>query len=78
MSAKQTFAKNLRYMRTQKGISIQDVSVDLDVQVSRYRMWEAGKAVPNCEVLILISDYYDILLDIIFTRDMEDIKYPIQ
>lgn len=74
MTARKLFSLNLRYMRTHKEMSIQDLSVDLDVQVSRYRMWEAGKAVPNCELLIVISDYYMVPLDIIFRVNIAESK----
>jgi transcriptional regulator with XRE-family HTH domain len=76
MNARVKFSRNLRYMRTIRGLSIQDTSVDLDVQVSRFRMWEAGKAVPGCELLVLIADYFDVTLDTLFRIDMEYTEYP--
>jgi len=70
MSIKETFSRNLRHMRTDARMSIQDVAAELDIEISRYRMWESGTSLPRYECLIAISQLFGISIDCILTVNL--------
>lgn len=63
MSAKTTFGRNLRYLRNLSALSVKQVAEDLDVDRTRYSVWERGRSVPDYDMLVGVSNYFGASID---------------
>lgn len=70
------FADNIVFLRGQKNITQHVLADELILTRSRYISYEYGKSEPPIEVLIRISKYYNISIDLLVTVDLR--KYPIE
>lgn len=67
------FADNIRYLRTGREKSQQQVATDLQIQRDRYAKYEGNKADPPLEVLQKIARYYHVSIDILLSVDLRKV-----
>ena len=67
---------NLKNIREEKQIRIEDVSNSLKISVEDIESWESNKKVPNMDQLVLLSEYYEIDLDSLLFNDIKLNKIP--
>ena len=66
--------ENLKLLRKRKGVSQEELALELGLTRSSYSGYENGVAEPNIETLVKISDYYTISLDRIVREDFSKIN----
>lgn len=69
--------KNIKYLRTQKGLTQTDLSIKLGVKRSLIGAYEEERAEPKIQTLKSISSYFDISLDYLVNYDL-NINNPIK
>lgn len=62
------FGAKLRELRTQRGISQNQLAELLCVERATVGKWERGLNYPNQNILMMIADYFDVSLDFLFGR----------
>ncbi|WP_411898184.1 LexA family transcriptional regulator [Elizabethkingia occulta] len=67
--------ENLRYLRAQLKCSQQKVADDLLITRGRYSKYEDGDSEPPIEILVKISRYYHISIDLMVSIDIR--RYPL-
>lgn len=68
------FSENMRYLRGQLQMSQQQVSDNLNITRGRYAKYEDGANEPPIDVLISISKYFKISIDLMVTVDLRKYK----
>lgn len=68
-------SENIRYLRSQLGLSQQRVADDLQITRGRYAKYEDGVSEPPIELLIRMSRYYKASIDLLVTVNL--IKYSL-
>lgn len=66
--------KNIRHLRNLKGITQEAFAEDLKVPRSRISSYEEGRSIPNVDMLIKLSDYFKIPIDILIKKDLTKAK----
>lgn len=61
---------NLRYLRESKGLTLAQVSEDLDVKTSSLSGYEKGDYFPKLPLIIRFSQYYDVYIDDLVKKDL--------
>ncbi|WP_312422485.1 helix-turn-helix domain-containing protein [Epilithonimonas sp.] len=61
------FSENMRYLRGKLNLSQQKVADDLLITRGRYGKYEEGATEPPQEILIKISKYYNVSIDLLLT-----------
>lgn len=69
------FSDNIRYLRSQLKVSQQFVADDLKITRGRYAKYEDGVNEPPLDILLKISRFYKLSIDLLVTIDVR--KYPI-
>jgi len=69
-------SENLRYLRSQLNHSQQQVADDLLITRGRYAKYEDGASEPPIEILIKISRYYHVSIDLLVSVNLR--KYPLK
>lgn len=69
------FSENIRILRAQKNLSQQEVADEISLSRVRYSKYEDGRSEPPFEILIKISKYFNISIDLLLTVDIR--KYPL-
>lgn len=69
-------SENMRYLRGRLGFSQQKVADSLIITRGRYAKYEDGASEPPIEVLLKISRYYHVSIDLLVSVDLK--KIPIQ
>lgn len=64
---------NLRYMRSQLHFSQQKVADSLSITRGRYAKYEDGISEPPVEILVKISRYFNVSIDLLVTVDLRKI-----
>ncbi|WP_210148867.1 XRE family transcriptional regulator [Chryseobacterium scophthalmum] len=71
------FADNIRFLRGKKGLSQQSFADEiLIISRDRYSKYENGRSEAPYEVLIKISKYFNVSIDLLLTVDIR--KYPLE
>ncbi|NUY81928.1 helix-turn-helix domain-containing protein [Flavobacterium sp. MAH-1] len=70
------FSDNLRYLRESRNESQQKTAEALDIKRGRYEPYESGKVEPPYEMLVRLSRFYGISIDLLLTVDLR--KYDIE
>ncbi|SEW24540.1 Helix-turn-helix domain-containing protein [Chryseobacterium wanjuense] len=70
------FSDNIRFLRTQKNLSQQEIADDLSMSRVRYSKYEDGRSEAPYEILIRISKYVNISIDLLLTVDIR--KYSLE
>lgn len=67
-----TFGKQLRKLRTQRGLSQVEVAKRLELKQNTLSHYENGKSYPDMATLLKIADYFNVSLDeLVYTIDEE-------
>lgn len=69
-------SENMRYLRAQLKYSQQKVADDLLITRGRYSKYEDSDSEPPIEILLKISRYFNVSMDILITVDLR--KYPLE
>ncbi|MBX2948073.1 MAG: LexA family transcriptional regulator [Crocinitomicaceae bacterium] len=69
-------ADNMRYLRTQLDKSQQAIADDLIITRGRYSKYEDGASEPPLDILLRISRYFHISIDLLISIDLR--KYPLK
>jgi len=69
------FSDNIRFLRTHKNISQQELADEILLSRVRYSKYEDGRSEAPYEVLIRISKYFKVSIDLLLTVDIR--KYPL-
>ena len=70
------FSENIRFLRGKKEKTQQELANTLKLTRSRYVSYEDGRSEAPYEVLIKISKYFNISIDLLLTVDIR--KYPLE
>lgn len=70
------FSDNIRFLRVKKMTTQQELADALILTRSRYVSYEDGRSEPPYEVLIAISKFFHISIDLLLTVDIR--KYPLE
>jgi len=70
------FSENIRFLRAQKNLSQQELADRISMSRVRYSKYEDGRSEPPYELLIRISKYFNISIDLLLTVDIR--KYPLE
>lgn len=68
-------SENIRYLRGKRNLSQQKVADDLSITRGRYGKYEDGATEPPLEILLKISKYYNVSIDLLLTVNVN--KYSI-
>lgn len=63
-------SNNIRHLRSLKGLSQEQLSIELDINRSRLGSYEEGRSEPPIELLIRISDYFHVAIDALVKADL--------
>lgn len=67
-------AKNIKHLRSLKRLSQEGLADELDVTRSRIGSYEENRSAPTIEMLIKLSDYFKIPIDILIKKDLTKSK----
>ncbi|MCM4157588.1 LexA family transcriptional regulator [Gramella sp. AN32] len=67
-------SKNIRHLRDLKGISQERLADELGITRSNLGSKEEGRSQPNLDLLVAISDYFKIPVDILIRKDLTKTK----
>ena len=70
------FSENIRFLRAQKNLSQQELADKVSMSRVRYSKYEDGRSEPPYELLIRISKYFNVSIDLLLTVDIR--KYPLE
>ncbi|UZT96535.1 helix-turn-helix domain-containing protein [Chryseobacterium fluminis] len=70
------FSDNIRFLRAQKNISQKELADEILMSRVRYSKYEDGRSEAPYEVLIKISKYFNVSIDLLLTVDIR--KYPLE
>lgn len=65
---------NLKWLRSKRVLSQQEVADGMSLPLDRYKKYEYGKNTPPAEMLVIISRYYHISIDLLLTVDLRKIS----
>lgn len=69
-----TIAKNIRHLRGLKKLSQEGLAEELDITRSRIGSYEENRSAPTIEMLIKLSDYFKLPVDILLRNDLTKAK----
>lgn len=67
-------AKNIKHLRTLKKLSQEVLADELEVPRSRIGSYEEGRSAPTIDMLIKLSDYFKLPIDILLRNDLTKAK----
>lgn len=67
-------AKNIRHLRSLKKLSQEGLAEELNVTRSRIGSYEENRSAPTIELLLKLSDYFKIPVDILLRKDLTKAK----
>jgi len=67
-------SKNIRHLRRLKGLTQEVLSEDLNVTRSRISSYEENRSAPTIDMLIKLSDYFKVPIDILLRNDLTKAK----
>ena len=68
--------RGLRKIRIKKGYTQLKVAMDLNISREALSYYENGKRSPDLQMLVLMSDYFDVSIDYLITGKEFSPKYP--
>lgn len=66
------FAERLKLLRKKQGYTQVSLAKELEVSKGTVAMWETGKRTPDFDMLITLSDLFDVKIDYILGRSDDD------
>lgn len=70
-------AKNIRHLRKAKEKSQEQMADDLGVTRSRIGSYEESRSEPNIDLLLKLSDYFDLPVDVLIRHDLTKSESPL-
>jgi len=70
------FSDNIRFLRDQKNLTQEALSEEIQLSRVRYSKYEGGRSEAPYEVLIRISKYFKVSIDLLLTVDIR--KFPLE
>ena len=69
------FNEKLLSIRKKKGLSQEELGMELQVSRQTISKWESGQSYPDFQKLVLLSDYFDMPLDeLVKDIDVQDVR----
>ena len=69
------FNEKLLSIRKKKGLSQEELGLELQVSRQTISKWESGQSYPDFQKLVLLSDYFDMTLDeLVKDIDVQDVR----
>ena len=69
------FNEKLLSIRKKKGLSQEQLGMELQVSRQTISKWEAGQSYPDFQRLVMLSDYFDMTLDeLVKDIDVQDVR----
>lgn len=69
------FNEKLLLLRKKKGLSQEELGMELQVSRQTISKWEAGQSYPDFQRLVLLSDYFNLTLDeLVKDIDVQDVR----
>lgn len=69
------FHEKLMTLRKQKGLSQEELGMELQVSRQTISKWETGQSYPDFQRLVMLSDYFDMTLDeLVKDIDVQDVR----
>lgn len=69
------FNEKLLSIRKSKGLSQEELGMELQVSRQTISKWEAGLSYPDFQKLVMLSDYFDMTLDeLVKDIDVQDVR----
>ncbi|MCF6133239.1 XRE family transcriptional regulator [Flavobacterium wongokense] len=65
---------NLKWLRSRRNLSQQEVADGMRLALDRYKKYEYGTNVPPADILLIISRYFHISIDLLLTIDLRKIS----
>lgn len=66
------FSENLQFIRTQAGVTQEQMAEQLEVSRQSVSKWEGGQSFPEMDTLLRICDLYDVDLDTLLRGSVEE------
>ena len=66
--------ENIKILRKQKGLSQDELSIKLNVVRQTVSKWEQGLSVPDAEMLVSISEVFDIPVSVLLGENIKESK----
>ena len=63
--------KRITLLRTEKNLSIEELSIEIDIDSNIIKKWEQGYLNPKIDELIKLSDFFDISTDFLLEKTNE-------
>ena len=60
IASKRTFSKNIQYLMRQKGIDVDQLAVELDIEKSRISPWLNQACYPKIDMLVKVCLYFGV------------------
>lgn len=70
------FSDNIRFLRIQRNLSQQELADEISMSRVRYSKYEDGRSEAPYEILIRISKFFNLSIDLLLTIDIR--KYPLE
>ena len=70
------YMQGLRQIRIKKGYTQLKVAMDLNISREALSYYENGRRSPDLQMLILMSEYFDVSIDYLITGKEFSPKYP--
>ena len=74
--ANKTFGNRVKKLRNERGLSMDKLAEILGITKSRISMWENNGVVPRDDLLLKLSDYFNVSIDYLLGNDELDGKVP--
>lgn len=74
--ANKTFGNRVKKLRNERGLSMDKLAEILGITKSRISMWENNGVVPRDDLLLKLSDYFNVSIDYLLGNDELDGKAP--
>ena len=69
------FNEKLMSIRKMKGLSQEELGMELQVSRQTISKWETGQSYPDFQKLVMLSDYFDMTLDeLVKDIDVQDVR----
>ena len=74
MSKEVNFGKRIQNLRTDAGLSMEQLANKLGVSKSRVNMWENGGIIPRREMLVKVAEYFNVSTDFLLGSGLDGKK----
>lgn len=75
MAREVNFGKRIQNLRTNEGLSMEQLAIKLGVSKSRVNMWENGGIIPRRDMLVKVAEFFRVSTDFLLSSG-QDGKEP--